>query len=101
MSKIARESALGLEIDQSETFADARRSGKYWVLVPLALIAALMIVILETTALNLFTAPPNLALEQVVDIPLAGGPSRFGRVRRLSCLRRIRAAVFSSTCFLD
>lgn len=77
MSKIARESALGLEIDQSETFADARRSGKYWVLVPLALIAALMIVILETTALNLFTAPPNLALEQVVDIPLAGGPSRF------------------------
>jgi YVTN family beta-propeller protein len=77
MSKIVRETRRGPVIARSETFGGPRRSEKYWVLVPLALIAVMVLVMIETTALNLFTAPPNLALEQIVDIPLAGGPSRF------------------------
>jgi YVTN family beta-propeller protein len=63
-------------IAQSETLKGGLRSGKYWVLIPLALIAVIALVIVESTVLNVLTAP-SLSLEQVVNIPLAGGPSRF------------------------
>ncbi|MFL5662443.1 MAG: YncE family protein [Ktedonobacteraceae bacterium] len=49
---------------------------KYWLLIPVGLIIVMFVAILETTWLNLSIAP-NLELGRVVDIPLAGGPTRF------------------------
>src|SRR5450755_1758014 len=62
---------------QSEAFRRPHWLEKYWLLIPLGLVLALALVIIEAVVLNLFTSEPNLTLGQVVDIPLAGGPTRF------------------------
>jgi YVTN family beta-propeller protein len=54
-----------------------RRLERYWLLIPLALVGVIALVILEATILNLTVSESDLALEQIADIPLAGGPNRF------------------------
>lgn len=63
-------------IAQTEALKRTFRSGKYWVLIPLALIVVIALVILETVVLNLISSP-DLPLKDTVDIPLAGSPSFF------------------------
>ncbi len=64
-------------IQQQEMSKNSLWLERYWLLVPLALVGVIALVILEASLLNLSASEPNLALAQVVDIPLAGGPTRF------------------------
>jgi YVTN family beta-propeller protein len=62
---------------QREAFRRPRRSEKYWVLIPVGLVVVIAVVVVEAILLNLSISTPDLALGQVVDIPLAAGPTRF------------------------
>jgi YVTN family beta-propeller protein len=62
---------------QPEAFRRPRWPEKYWLLIPLGLVVVMAVVMVEAILLNLSISVPNLALGQVVDIPLAGGPTRF------------------------
>lgn len=50
---------------------------KYWLLIPLGLIAVMAVAAIETIALNAPYSVSNLPLQQVAEITLAGGTSRF------------------------
>jgi YVTN family beta-propeller protein len=50
---------------------------KNWLLIPLGLIAVMVVAALETFALNAPVSIPDLPLQRVTDIPLAGGTTRF------------------------
>jgi YVTN family beta-propeller protein len=63
-------------IAQPEAHRKPHRLEKYWLLIPVGLIIVMFVAIVETIWLNLSVAP-NLELGRVVDIPLAGGPTRF------------------------
>src|SRR5260370_7683062 len=50
---------------------------KNWLLIPLGLITVIGVAGFETFALNAPSLIPDLPLQQVTDIPLAGTPTRF------------------------
>jgi DNA-binding beta-propeller fold protein YncE len=62
---------------QHEMPAWQRWLEKNWLLIPLGLLAVMVVAAFETFALNTPVSTQDLPLQQVADIPLAGGTTRF------------------------